>query len=63
MEKCLSKANGSVYKLTVMIARRAQELAEGAKSYVEAFDKDKPLKAALEEVAEGYWKAEPRKSK
>ena len=55
LEKCLDRSESSVYKLTIKVARRAQELAEGAKPLVEDYQKDKPLIAALEEVARGYW--------
>ncbi len=56
LEDCLDKAKGSVYKLTLMVAKRAQELAEGAKPLVDT-PEDKPIKTALREVREGYLKA------
>ena len=56
LEKCLESSNDSVYKLTIMVARRAQELAEGAKPLVDSYEKDKPLIAALDEASAGYLK-------
>jgi len=64
LEKCLENSDNSVYKLTIMVARRAQELAEGAKPLVDSYEKDKPLIAALDEAAEGHLKlvTSPKKS-
>jgi DNA-directed RNA polymerase omega subunit len=53
VEKCLRYSGGSVYKLTIMVAKRAQEIAEGSASLVEAVEKDKPLSIALRELAQG----------
>ena len=63
LEKCLDKSANSVYKLTIMVARRAQELAEGAKPLVDTYEKDRPLIAALEEIAEGHLRVEKNNKK
>jgi len=55
IEKSLEHAGGSVYKLALMVARRARDLAEGEKPFVRDFDRDKPIRAAMEEVEEGYF--------
>jgi len=58
IEQCLSKAGGSIYKLTILVSKRAQELAEGAKPLVDTDDKEKPISTALREIAQGVLKAE-----
>jgi DNA-directed RNA polymerase subunit omega len=64
LEKCLENSGGSIYKLTVMVAKRAQELAEGAKPLIDNEAEQKPIHMALREVAEGQLKIElPKKSK
>ena len=61
LEKCLENSGGSIYKLTVMVAKRAQELAEGAKPLIESGSESKPIRLALEEVLEGQLKVEQGK--
>ncbi len=51
LEKLLDAAGGSVYKLTVLAAKRAFQLADGEKPLIENPD-EKPLNNALEEIAE-----------
>jgi DNA-directed RNA polymerase omega subunit len=58
LEKCLDNSGGSIYKLTVMVAKRAQELAEGAKPLVESGPEAKPIRLAMREVFEGQLKVE-----
>jgi DNA-directed RNA polymerase omega subunit len=58
IENCLDKSQGSVYKLTTMVAKRAQELAEGAKPFLQNVGGDKPLRTALREIQDGYLKIE-----
>lgn len=53
IEKFLKKAEGSIYKLTILVARRAQELAEGAQPLIENSNREKPLTIALRELASG----------
>ncbi|MBN2120230.1 MAG: DNA-directed RNA polymerase subunit omega [Candidatus Omnitrophica bacterium] len=64
LEKCLDNSGGSIYKLTVMVAKRAQELAEGAKPLAESTEAldQKPIRMALKEVVQGYLKAEKVKA-
>jgi DNA-directed RNA polymerase omega subunit len=61
LEDCLENSGGSIYKLTVMVAKRAQELAEGAKPLIENGTESKPIRMALKEVAVGQLKIEPTK--
>ncbi len=59
LEKLLEKSSGSRYKLVVMAARRALDIAEGQNKFPNAADK--PAAVALQEIAEGkvkYKKAE-----
>ena len=66
LEKCLDRSNGSIYKLTVMVAKRAQEIAEGAKVLLNNNNQtqDKPLRIALKEIAQGLLEIEgPKKVK
>jgi len=51
LEKLLEAAGGSVYKLTILAAKRALQLADGEKPLVEKAD-GKPLDNALKEIAE-----------
>jgi DNA-directed RNA polymerase omega subunit len=61
LEKCLDNSGGSIYKLAVMVAKRAQELAEGAKPLIESGSETKPIRLALEEVLAGQLKVEEGK--
>mgnify|MGYP004748524181 CR=1 FL=1 len=61
IEDCLDKSLGDVYKLAVMVAVRAQELADGASPMVAVEDKEKPLNIALREIAAGLLEAETEK--
>lgn len=63
LEKLLNASKGSVYKLTILAAKRAFQLADGEKPLVEKTD-EKPLDNALKEIAERKIKiAEERNSK
>ena len=53
LEKLIDKSHGSMYKLSVMVSRRALELAEGAARLVEAPADIKVTTLAMLEVAEG----------
>ncbi len=53
LENLLDKANDSVYKLVVMTAKRALEIAEGAVKLVEVSAEEKPVSVALKEIAAG----------
>ena len=50
LERLLGAARGSVYKLTILAAKRALQLADGEKPLVEKAD-EKPLENALKEIA------------
>ncbi len=63
IEKCLKNTGGSVYRLTILVAKRAQEIAEGAAPLVETTDKDKPLSIALRELVKGHLQEEESVSK
>ena len=50
VEKMLPKVKGNVYKLTIMAAKRAQELAVGRPKLVEAPLTEKLATTALREI-------------
>lgn len=52
LEKLLLAADSSLYKLTMLVAKRAFQLAEGAKPRVNTRT-DKVLPIAIEEVSAG----------
>ena len=52
LEKLLDKSNGSVYKLVILAAKRALEIAEGQPKLVEAHSSVKPSTVALQEISE-----------
>lgn len=53
LEKLLDKTNNSVYKLAILAAKRALEIAEGQPKLVDANSSAKPSTIALHEIAEG----------
>lgn len=53
LENLLDKTSGSVYKLVILAARRALEIAEGQPKLVEGKSSTKPSTIALYEIAEG----------
>lgn len=53
LEKLIDKSEGSMYKLVMMTARRAIELAEGAPRLSEAPQDVKVTTLAMQEIAEG----------
>lgn len=53
IEKLLSHAGGSVYRLVRMAARRALELSEGQPPLIKNPSSDKATTTALEEIAQG----------
>lgn len=53
LEQLLDKSQGSIYKLVILAARRALEIAEGQPRFVEADSSVKPSTVALFEIAEG----------
>ena len=52
LEELLPATKGSIYKLTLLIAKRALNLADGEKAMVEK-PGEKYLQTAVREVAEG----------
>lgn len=53
LEGLLDKASNSVYKLVLLAAKRALELAEGAPKLTVVTSADKPIGIALKEIREG----------
>lgn len=53
LENLLDKTNYSTYKLVILAARRALEIAEGAPLLSGAVGTVKPIAAALQEISEG----------
>lgn len=53
LEKILDKSEKSVYKLAILAAKRALEIAEGQPKLVEADAATKPSTIALYEIAAG----------
>lgn len=53
LEKLIDKSHGSMYKLSVLVAQRALELAEGAPRLVDAPADIKVTTLAMREIAEG----------
>ena len=64
LEKLLDKTEGSVYKLVVLAARRALELAEGQPKLVEGSGTaTKPSIIALQEIEESKLLAKGKNAK
>jgi DNA-directed RNA polymerase omega subunit len=61
LEKLLDKSNGSVYKLVILAAKRALEIAEGQPRLVSVNSTIKPSTVALYEISDG--KVQCRKAK
>jgi len=53
LEEVLDKNEKSIYKLVILAARRALEIAEGQPKLVEASAATKPSTVALYEIAQG----------
>lgn len=51
LEKLLPRANNSIYKLVLMAAKRATELADGAPRLIDFPSSDKATTIALDEIA------------
>jgi DNA-directed RNA polymerase omega subunit len=52
-ENLLDKSQGSIYKLVILAAKRALEIAEGQPKLVDCPAALKPSTIALEEITEG----------
>ena len=59
-EELLVASSGSVYKLTILAAKRALDLADGEKPLIEKPD-EKVLDNALREIASGRIKTKGKK--
>ncbi|MDD4294738.1 MAG: DNA-directed RNA polymerase subunit omega [Candidatus Omnitrophica bacterium] len=55
----LDASEGSVYKLTVLAAKRALQLADGDASLIDK-PSDKVLDAALQEIGQGKIRVKPK---
>ncbi len=53
LEKLLDKSDNSIYKLVIIAATRAKEIAAGKLVLLESPKSDKPTTIALEEIAAG----------
>ena len=60
LEDALEASRGSIYKLTMLAAKRAVEIADGDKAMVEKPD-EKVLDDALKEIAAGKVKVKNNK--
>lgn len=53
LQSLLSASNGSVYKLAILLAKRAFQLADGDKSCIDIKPGEKPLTIAMKEILAG----------
>ncbi len=63
LEKLIDKAHGSMYKLVMLVSRRALELAEGGARLTEAPQDIKITTLAMKEIAEGKVFIKPSEEK
>lgn len=61
LEKLIDKSNGSMYKLVLLVSRRALELAEGAPKLLDNPPELKVTTQAMEEIAAGKVGMKPEK--
>jgi len=62
LEGLLSKSKGSIYKLVILAAKRALQIAEGQPKLVAVSPSMKPSTVALYEIAAGKVECAIRKS-
>ena len=62
-EELLDKADFSIYKLVMLVTKRALEIAEGSPKLIETSLDDKPISVAMNEIAEGKVKYKKTKEK
>ncbi|PIQ89182.1 MAG: DNA-directed RNA polymerase subunit omega [Candidatus Omnitrophica bacterium CG11_big_fil_rev_8_21_14_0_20_42_13] len=62
IEKLLSVTENSLYKLVILVSRRAIEIAEGSPKLVEVSPSLKPASIALREIMEGKIGCKKRKA-
>ncbi len=63
LEKLLDKSEGSIYKLVILAAKRALEIAEGQPKLADENSAAKPSTIALHEIAEGKVEYGKKKAK
>ena len=52
LESLLPSAGGSIYKMTILVAKRAMQLSDGEKPMVEKAT-DKVIETAMREISQG----------
>ena len=62
-EELLNKTDFSIYKLVILVTKRALEIAEGAPKLIAAPLDAKPISIAMNEIAEGRVKYKKAKEK
>ncbi|MFA5039153.1 MAG: DNA-directed RNA polymerase subunit omega [Candidatus Omnitrophota bacterium] len=62
LEKLIDKSHGSMYKLVILVSRRALELAEGSPKLVETPSEYKVTTQAMQEIADGKIEMKETKS-
>lgn len=62
LENLLDKSDNSIYKLVILAAKRALEIAEGQPKLVQANSSLKPSTIALHEIAENKVRYKKAKS-
>ncbi len=63
IEKLLKASEGSIYKLTMLAAKRSLQIADGDKPLAESAGDDKPLDTALREIEKGKIKIKSESEK
>ena len=62
-EELLDKADFSIYKLVMLVTKRALEIAEGSPKLIDTGLDDKPISVAMNEISEGRVKYKKTKEK
>ena len=62
-EELLDRADFSIYKLVMLVTKRALEIAEGAPKLIDVDLDAKPISIAMNEIAEGKVKYKKTKEK
>lgn len=63
LENLLDQSKGSIYKMVILAAKRALQIAEGQPALVQINSSTKPSTIALHEISEGkiqYRKTKPQ---
>jgi len=61
LEKLLPAGGGSIYKTSILLAKRSLQLADGAKPLIDAKPSEKPIEVALQEIEEDKIKVRAKK--